>query len=136
MTEKEVDEYYNDWSTVGNIYTQGDYFNIFKTSDMMITDSGSFLAEYLPTKKPLIRPINPDSIGLNSIGEFIVSAYYQTSNNDDLLKTLEDVVFKNNDYMKEKRYSVANELFDYDKSAALKIVENIETEIFGEIKND
>ena len=30
MTEQEVDEYYNGWSSVGNIYTQGDYFNIFK----------------------------------------------------------------------------------------------------------
>jgi len=50
MTLNEVESYYAEWHNLSNgfVYDEGDYFNIFKSSDALITDCGSFLAEYLP----------------------------------------------------------------------------------------
>ncbi len=121
MNEKEVEEYYAEWERIGSVYTQGNYFDIFKTSDLMITDSGSFLAEYLPTKNPLIRPVNSKGIEFNETGSLLTSAFYQTKNNDELLKVLDDVVINKNDYKKDERMKVISEFFDFDEAAASKI---------------
>ena len=121
MSTQEIEEYYEEWSKIAIIYEQGDYFDIFKSSDLMITDCGSFLAEYLPTKKPLIRPINSESIELNEIGQLVTREYYCTKDNQELLNVLEEVVVNGNDYKKEERIKLASETFDFQESSASKI---------------
>lgn len=121
MNEKEIEDYYKEWSKIGAVYEQGDYFDIFKSSDLMITDCSSFLAEYLPTKKPLIRPTNSNSMKLNEIGRLLTKEYYHTKNNQELLNTLEEVVVKRNDYKKDDRIKLASEIFDFEIGSASKI---------------
>ena len=53
MSEKEINDYYNEWSKIGFVYDSGDYFDLFNDSDAMITDCGSFLVEYFLTKNIL-----------------------------------------------------------------------------------
>ena len=121
MTEDEIDKYYAEWEKIGQIHTQGDYIDYFVDSDLMITDCLSFLAEYLPSGKPLIRLINDKSKHLNSLGEKVVSEYYNAHSNLELEYLFNEIVTKKNDYKKEKRVQLINEIIDYDKTASEKI---------------
>ncbi len=54
-----TDAYYREWETMPNTFFEnGDYVDLFLTSDAMIHDSGSFLIEYLYTGKPVMRTDN------------------------------------------------------------------------------
>ncbi len=125
MSEKEIDEYIDEWAQIGVVYTQGDYMDILRSSDVMITDCASFLAEYLPTKKPLIRLINKDGISLNELGEKVSSEYYKSYNNETLGQIFNEVIINKNDYMKGKRLKLIDEVFDYNTTAAQKIFDYI-----------
>ena len=56
MNEFEYDEYVAQWNNLPNayLYNKGNYIELFKTSDLLITDCSSFLLEYMPTLKPII----------------------------------------------------------------------------------
>ena len=125
MTEEEVEQYFNEWKKIGNIYEQGDYFDIFKTSDLMITDSCSFLAEYLPSQKPLIRIINSSATELNILGKKITREYYNAYNNEDIEKLFNEVLINGHDYRKEERIKLSEEIVDYNEKSAEKIYKYI-----------
>lgn len=55
--ENEIEEYYNEWSRIGEVCS-GDYVKLFWESSALITDCGSFLVEYPCTKKPVIRLVS------------------------------------------------------------------------------
>lgn len=106
MTKNEIDDYYKQWRILsGERFSDDnrDYFELFKNSDALITDCGSFLAEYLPTKKPILLLVNEDSMGYNEIGDKLVSSYYKALNENDIKYFIEDIVVKKNDFLKEKR---------------------------------
>ena len=121
MTEKEINDYYREWAEVGKIYDSGDYFDIFKSSDLMITDCSSFLAEYLPSKHPLIRLCREDSLKLNKLGEKITSQYYNSFNNETLNNLFTDIVINKQDAKKEERIELANSMFNHNQTATEKI---------------
>lgn len=126
MTEDEINEYYKTWNEIGNIYTSGKYFDIFKSSDLMITDCCSFLGEYLPSEKPLIRLLNPNAMKLNSFGEKLTSEYYISHNNEELKEFFNEIVINKNDYKKPNRLKIANELMNYKESSGEKICKYLE----------
>lgn len=121
MNEEEVEKYYQEWENIGICYSQGAYLDIFQSSDLMITDCASFLAEYLPTGKPLVRLVNKDAVPLNSLGEMVVSGYYKSYNNEDLLQILDKLVVEKDDYMKEERLAAKEKVFNTKNSAAESI---------------
>ncbi len=121
MTMEEIENYYGEWLKIGNIYEQGDYFDIFKTSDMMITDGCSFLGEYLPTAKPLIRLVSSNAQKLNKLGERIVGGYYQVNNNDEFEKQFCDIVINKNDYKQNIRKDLIREIIDENETSSHKI---------------
>lgn len=74
---QEYKEYFAKWDRLPNasVVASGDYYEIFRTSDAMITDSMSFRAEYFHTLKPLLvllppvpRPIVGEADKLESEG--------------------------------------------------------------------
>jgi|APSaa5957512535_1039671.scaffolds.fasta_scaffold28264_2 hypothetical protein len=105
MSKKEVDLYYSSWESLANtsFYNESDYFDLFQASDALITDCGSFLAEYLPTQKPILLLVNKRSGGYNEMGEKLIKSYYRSDKNDDIKSFIENVVINKNDYLKEKR---------------------------------
>lgn len=125
MTEEEIERYYNEWANLGNIHEQGNYIDIFKSSDLLITDCSSFLAEYLPTKKPVIRLSRLDSEKLNIVGQQISKNYYLTYNNSALGQIFNEIVVKKNDFMKEERIEVCKKIFDFTISSTDKIIAEI-----------
>jgi 2-polyprenyl-3-methyl-5-hydroxy-6-metoxy-1,4-benzoquinol methylase len=57
------------------IWRHGDYVDMFANSAGMITDSSSFLAEYMPSGHPLLFLDRPDRALMAEVGEEIIAAY-------------------------------------------------------------
>lgn len=129
MTQEEIESYYREWANIGKVYTQGAYFDLFKSSDLLITDCCSFLGEYLPTKKPIIRLINKNSMELNEFGEKIAKSCYEVDTWDKFVEVY-NALFKN-DYKLHDREDALKYLIDFDEKSGNKICKIIKEYIFG-----
>ena len=121
MNESDIEKYWNEWNSIGKIYDSGDYLDIFKSSDLMITDCSSFLIEYLPSMHPLIRLVKKNSLAVNDFCKKCISQYYFANDNIELQNIFEDLVIKKNDYKKEERKELVKEILDKNQSSADKI---------------
>lgn len=69
--KERTDSYYESWRSMENTQLdEGDYIDLFMTSDAMIHDSGSFSAEYLYTKKPTAFTAQNSSQVYSNLNEF------------------------------------------------------------------
>ena len=115
-TKSEVDDYINRLLASKNIVydTQGDYFQSFVDSDAMIHDCGSFIGEYLYTKKPCCYMIRDKEETYNTLlpfGKKCMDQYYLAKEENDIISFIDDVVLNNKDKKKESREKfVENEL--------------------------
>lgn len=105
--EERTKEYYDFWKN--NPTTQletGDFVDLFKESDAMLHDSGSFAVDYLYFNKPVLYD-NPDvesaKTTANEIGKKAYDMHYRVSSNDDITRFIDDVVLAGNDMMKAQR---------------------------------
>ena len=102
-----ANEYYQKWATGENTQLEtGAYVDLFKTSDAMIHDSGSFSVEYLFTGKPALfttQNLEAATKNQNEIGRDAVMAHYQGASESDVCTFIEDVVLGGNDPMKARR---------------------------------
>ena len=101
-----TDKYYEKWDQVNNGFlSDSDYIDLFLYSDALIHDCASFHAEYLYTNKPVMFVKKDEMVAerFNSFGQTIFNYIYQGNNTDDIIHFIENVVIKENDYMKEKR---------------------------------
>ncbi len=78
--KERTDNYYKSWETNENTQlNEGEYIDLFLTSDAMIHDSGSFSAEYLYTKKPIAFTAQDSSqiyCNLNEFGVKCIDLHY------------------------------------------------------------
>lgn len=125
MTLQEIEDYYSKWQEIGSIYEKGDYFDIFKTSDLLITDCCSFLGEYIPANKPIIRLIGNQKVNFNKFGKMIINSCYEASNNSEIEKYFDILLKDKNDYKASLRKEIIKELVDVDKMVSIKIVDYI-----------
>lgn len=124
--------YIKEWNNSSNgVYiNEGEYIDLFRKSYCLITDSGSFIAEYLPTKNPCIYLVNPEEENVientfNSFAKNILNTYYLAYNDRDINKYFNMVVIEENDCMKEKRLSSLEDSFINIGSAGKNITEYI-----------
>ncbi len=103
MPDVELEQYLEDWKKTGTICDSGDYFELFANSDLMITDCGSFLVEYLAFNKPVIHLINKHGQPFDSVMEKASSHYYKTTNLDELFNNFNMIAHNNNDYLAQER---------------------------------
>lgn len=85
--KEKTNEYYQLWEEMPNTNLQdGAYENLFLTSDAMIHDSGSFIAEYLFVNKPVMRTINNEDYikELNPIARKCLDVYYKAYKHSDI----------------------------------------------------
>src|SRR5690606_26951717 len=114
MTLSEYERYVAEWSGMenANVYDEGDYYDIFRTSDVLITDSGSFLGEYMPTGKPIIWLISDlAEVELNEVGSELSRGFYKVRNRDEFLDVFDDVVLRGNDPLKNLRAEIVKSAF-------------------------
>ncbi len=132
MTENEYDEYESCWDSLPNsrVYNSGNYFDIFKTSDALITDCASFLAEYLPTGKPIIFIDSKKSIGFNEIGNKITENYYKASTIEELNDIIQKVIINGDDYLNKERMKALKYVMP-NKEKSSVLIKNYLKETFG-----
>lgn len=116
MTEAEIDAYYKAWAEGGNtrLFDDPGYMNLFESSSALITDSGSFLAEYLPTGKPVLLLQSDASVGYNSFGQSIVDSYYKARTEGDIDAFIDHVVLQGDDPLKSSRSRLISQVMRTD----------------------
>ena len=131
--KERTNDYYNKWKTMSNTaLKEGDYVDLFLTSDAMIHDSGSFLIEYLYVNKPVMRTINglPLNQLYNSFAIDCLNCYYMAYSEQDIEQFINNVI-NGIDPLKEQRTKFLNEVLMPKGSPS----ENIVNDIIDSIKN-
>ena len=112
---EDVKKYYQKWDELDNgQYYAGNFVDLFATSDAMIMDSCSFMAEYTAFNKPLFHTVTQTSrTNLNEFGEILYKNFYIPKNDlkEDIENFIQDVVINGNDYKKEQRTQFVQQYF-------------------------
>lgn len=122
--EKVTEEYYRKWAALENGQVEdGEFIDLFLTSDAMILDCLSFIAEYSVTGKPALFTEGSHSrVLLNDMGKALHSMMYHAKDNlrEEVSRFIEDVVISGQDPLREQRLEfVKNEMLPpNDRSAA------------------
>lgn len=111
--EQKTNEYYKTWNELENgQLDEGDYIDLFLTSDAMIHDSASFMVEYLYTNKPVMFTMRDEDVAdrFNEFGKEVFEFLYHGRNWEDILDFIEHKVFKKEDNMLELRQKFLKEV--------------------------
>ena len=131
--EEEYYDYLSKWEALPNakVVQEGSYVDYFKTSDAMIGDSVSFLAEYQFTGKPQLLLTRPEQ-EFNEFGAMVQSVLYKCPGEDlnGIEAFLNDVVIDGKDTMATVREQFFNENLNYyKKNGNLKAAKKIFAEL-------
>lgn len=135
MTSEEYQNYIHEWDSQPNgMYIfDGEYIDLFRKSDLMITDSGSFILEWLPTEHPCMYLVNPRRNpktyldGFSTTARKALEKYYLCYNKKDIEKYFSLLMFDKQDPMKDERIKLKDEIFINIGSAGQKIVDYLTT---------
>ena len=107
-----TDRYYEKWDSLENAQLEdGEFIDLFLTSDAMILDCLSFIAEYTATGKPSMFTVGSKSrVLLNDFGKEIYSLLYHAEGDlkKQICEFIENVVLDGNDPLKEQRIKFVN----------------------------
>jgi len=130
-----TDEYYSKWEEMPNTnLNDGDYEDLFLTSDAMIHDSGSFISEYLYVNKPVMRTLNgiDESDKQNSFSLECISNHYLAHHSQDIEQFIQNVI-ADIDPMKEKRTKFVKEVLMPKGSPSQNIIDDMINSIDNQI---
>ena len=109
--KEKTDKYYQKWAGLSNGQLhEGEYIDLFLTSDGMIHDSSSFVIEYLYTNKPVMFLAQDELIAdrFNEIGKMALSNLYLGKSQEDIEKFIINVIVDGNDLMQKDRVHFFN----------------------------
>ena len=106
--KKRTDDYYHAWENGYNTnFVEGNYIDLFLSSDAMVHDCCSFIAEYLYTEHPVLFLLkNGANYNLQGKDCDIFDSQYKGHTMSDIESFLCDVVDNRNDPMKERREQI------------------------------
>ena len=133
--KEKTDYYYNRWENgINTSINEGDYVDLFLSSDAMIHDSGSFVVEYLYVNKPVMRTINdvPLEVQFNEFALSCLNNYYMARTEQDIEHFIQNVI-NGNDSMKEQRTKFVNEILMPKGSPSQNIIDDILDSIDNQI---
>ncbi len=108
--KERTDEFYAFWENSPNTQLEtGDYLDLFKTSDAMIHNCGSFTVEYVYLQKPvayITRDLPGIKADMNAFGAACQDVHYTTSTDDEIRRFITDVVLNGHDPMASKREEI------------------------------
>ncbi len=133
------DAYLREWDSLPNakVVQESSYLEIFDTSDGMIMDSISFIAEYLYVNKPLLF-LRRNGQAFNELGTKLMQAY-DTAWGEDycaIEKFLREVILNGNDEKKELRKTIWQEELDYVRINQCMASEFAYRDICSLLRND
>ncbi len=126
--KEDVDKYYDRWAKIGTVAVQGDYIELFMESRAMITDCGSFLAEFPMTGQPLIHLV-PDyqDFPTHPMFDKLLASFYTVHNLDEMYSAFEMVLERGEDPKKADRIKAVRELgLIGGKTSAERIMEKLQ----------
>ena len=107
-TKQEIEDYIKRISSFNNVVydTSDNYFDKFVNSDAMIHDCGSFIAEYLYTKKPccyMMKTKESTYEGLIPFGKKCMDNHYHALSEEDIMAFIDDIVVGGKDKLRRIR---------------------------------
>jgi hypothetical protein len=132
MAKWDLEDYYRQWEKYGIVVRDGNYIDLFRTSDCLLTDCISALADYLPTGRPVFHLRDErQTVDFNAIGTRIIGSYYQVHSNVELYKLFSRVMVDGDDFLGEARRKCLEDLgLMAGKMASMRVFEHLEAE-FG-----
>ncbi len=133
--KEKADNYYDMWNKMPNTQLEeGQYIDLFMTSDAMIHDSASFSVEYHFSQKPVMFVLNKntqDVSSLNIIGRKAMDLHYKGAAESDIRTFINDVVLNSNDSLFPQREHFYQEylLPPNGKSVSQNVVDDIVTSL-------
>lgn len=134
--EQKTAEYFQKWEQCKNTQcSDGEYIDLFLTSDAMIGDSISFMCEYSALDKPYLFTTRDDTVShkFNELGEKVYNhiLYKSPPMSEKIEIFLQDTVLNGNDPLAEKRRSFTKEnlFFLNGKSASENIFDFLKREL-------
>lgn len=98
--KEKTDAYFDKWRTheLGQL-EEGEYTDLFLTSDALLHDSASFMAEYLVTEKPLmfLVPEEGEMPKFNSFGDLLFEQHYKGATAAQIESFISETVFESKD---------------------------------------
>lgn len=126
--KERTDAYYARWKKGENTtLVSGAYTALFKSSDAMIHDCGSFIIEYLYTQKPVMYlGINREEQS-NEVGKRAYAVHYHGTSLEEIDTFLTDIVIGGKDTMKSVRSAFYQEILvpPNGKTVAENILEEL-----------
>lgn len=110
----------------------GDYFREFADSDGCIQDCGSFLVEYMYTKKPccyMLKKPDDREKKFSELGKRCLDRCYISYKQEDIDTFLNEVIMKGNDHLKEERDRFCKNIMINYPYASQKAIEMIKSEL-------
>ena len=105
--KEKADAYYRIWSEMPNGQLEdGEFKDLFMTSDGMIHDSSSFTVEYHYSLKPVMyiqENLKAYADTLSEFGKFALDAHYSGKSKQDIIDFVENNILKGIDPMYSKR---------------------------------
>lgn len=131
LPEIEANDYKNKYETLENakIDTRKEYLTTFYSSDIMITDISSIVAEYFLTGKPIIYCHKKDCF--NDFSRKIAEGFYWVKNWEELENTI-NMLKLNIDPLKGKRQEIIKNEFYIPKQGAGYTIKELIKEDFYE----
>jgi len=110
--KEKADAYYEKWQMLENAsYINSEYIDLFLTSDALIHDCGSFIIEYLYTKKPVLYLANCDRESQsNEVGKWAYNCHYHAVTEIEIENFVKNVVLEGKDSMKSERAEFYNKV--------------------------
>jgi hypothetical protein len=130
-----TEEYFQKWQNLENgQLEEGDYMDLFFTSDAIIHDCGSFVAEYMYTGNPVMYLMKDENIAerFNEVGQMALKTFYHGKNLEDIYIFFENVILGEYDSLKTERDWLFKKVINApgDLTASENIFNNLVSEIF------
>lgn len=128
--KKRTDAYYQAWANAkSGQLEEGDYIDLFLTSDAMILDSISFITEYCCTGKPSLFLVRDETIvnKFNEYGRMAFDIIYKAANHAEVLDFINSTVLAGNDSLLVQRQAFIEKYFTplNNQSAAKNIYDDL-----------
>ena len=105
--KERTDKYYMQWDSMPNSFlVEGEYIDLFMTSDAMVHDCSSFSIEYLYSQNPVMyitQDLEAYKGMLNRFGKIAIDTHYIGKNEKDIISFIEKQLLADNDSKQEQR---------------------------------
>lgn len=131
--KQNTENYYNKWKNLKNgQLVEGDYIDLFLSSDAMIHDCGSFLIEYLYTGKPVLHTNRDEHIidRMNAFGILAFNLHYHAKCEEDIRGFIEYLLIGRDKKRSERNAFLTSALLPPNNRTAS---ENIYNEIVNQL---